>query len=292
MSKTKIEWADVTWNPIIGCSHVSPGCDHCYAERMAHRLAGMGNDKYKGVVENGKWNGHMAFNEASIEKPLHWRKPRTIFVCSMSDLFHEKVPFQWITKVFNVMLQADQHKYIVLTKRPERISKWIDWALARRSDGDTSLLREHLEHGGNFPPHIMGMVTCENQAMADKRIPILLNTPFTYRGVSIEPMLGGIALNRTLGSCKLDYVVCGGESGPGARPTHPNWVRNIRNECKESNTPFMFKQWGEWATDCLCSTGPCKTIDRPVPGRLGCMFRCGKKRAGRLLDGVTHDDKW
>lgn len=249
---TEILWTDETWNPIVGCSKVSPGCLNCYAERMAWRLACMEYEKlpnveqnYTTVMTSKKWNGNTVFVESALEKPLHWRKPRNIFVCSMSDLFHESVPFEWITRVFKVMEKCPQHTFQVLTKRPERMKEFIGPSM------------DHL-------PNLWLGVTAENQEQADIRIPILLQIPAALRFVSVEPMLGAVDLNETsagqvIGVCdecgeyhgncdccmgipSLDWVIIGAESGPKRRWCKTEWVQGLVNQCKDANVPAFVKQ--------------------------------------------------
>lgn len=321
---TKIEWTDETWNPIIGCSKVSPGCDHCYAERMAARLAAMeysrisdttgmlmpipgesGGNYNRVVGKDGTWNGKTVFVESALEKPLHWKKPRKIFVCSMSDLFHESVPFEWIDRVFAVMALCPQHIFQVLTKREKVIFKY-SWYRSFK-----------------WPDNIIGMVTAENQEMADLRIPYLLRCGFKTTSVSCEPLLGNITLtemckrdcgrklngfqgylsgncltdNKALGINKINQITCGGESGPGARPMHPDHARSLRDQCVAAGVPFFFKQWGEWVSefhpawnqqakqsDCFV-----EYVDDGKDYKGLYMGRIGKKKAGRLLDGRTWD---
>ncbi len=255
MSKTNIEWADRTWNPIIGCSHISEGCDNCYAEKMACRLATINatTDNYANVVKlsyninvdkfmPSGWNAKTHFVKSAIDKPRHWKKPQRIFVCSMGDLFHESVPVEWIENVMEVITDCPQHTFIVLTKRPERMKAWFD--------------------NSYITPNLWLGVTVENQEQADKRLPILVSIPNGKKFISIEPMLDEINLNkyyfpyrliknvpvdsRTKYIDLLDWVILGGETGTQARPMHPRWVIDIRDQCKKSNTPFFFKGWGEW----------------------------------------------
>ena len=274
----KIGWLNIpgfipeTWNPIIGCSKVSPGCENCYALAMAKRQAGMerasGRVDYRLTLmpdQNNKqteWNGHTIFRTDHLTKPLKWKKPRAIFVCSMGDLFHEHTSFEEIDTVFSVMSDCDQHLYIVLTKRPEVAAKFWEWK--KRQHGIPWVPKQNVWLG----------VTTENQEQANKRIPILLGIPASKRFVSIEPMLGPIDLtrisakywgkefndpgynginlsalyggNNTDTPWHLDWVIVGGETGPKARPMHPDWVRSIRYQCQEANVPFFFKQWGRW----------------------------------------------
>ena len=249
MAATKIEWADAVWNPITGCTPVSEACDNCYAKRMANRLAG----RY-GYPADDPFR--VTFHPDKLDEPLRWKKPRRIFVCSMGDLFHEDVKKDWIDSVWSTMAEARQHTFQVLTKRPERMREYI---LDRKRKG--------------WKPDCNNIwlgVTAENQARVNERIPILLQIPAAVRFVSIEPMLGpvdltDIVIKRQVGEdhidvlrcdvdpaddlyhgSTLDWVICGGETGPGARPMHPDWVRSLRDQCLEAHVPFFFKGWGRW----------------------------------------------
>lgn len=242
---TKIEWAEETWNPIVGCSKVSPGCNNCYAERMAGRLAGMGLKPYLEVVEwddhpedpkpMQQWNGKTTLVRSTLDKPMKRKKPTVYFVCSMGDLFHEKNDELWIGMVFSVMMASPQHTFLVLTKRPERMAEFYKSASMFPMD---SML-----------PNVWLGVTAENQEQADKRIPILLDIPAAKRFVSVEPMLGPIFFPQSwvdearyfeLGV--LHWVICGSESGPGRRPMDLNWTRNLKEQCIAADVPFLFKQ--------------------------------------------------
>ena len=292
---TKIEWAEETWNPIIGCSKVSLGCDNCYAEKMATRLAAIAIKhvrpglEYPKVIFGRKWNGQTHLVESALEKPFKWKKPRTIFVCSMGDLFHESVPFEWIDKVIDVITECPQHTFLLLTKRPEVLKQYSEYNM------DEAI------------PNIWLGVTAENQEQADKRIPILLNIPAAKRFVSIEPMLGPIDLQKRIivtGAGmkiynsfswieKLDWIICGGESGSGARPIHPAWVRSLQGQCKEADIPFMFKQWGEWHPNHHSISRPDLNYEqKDLLFKDGmAMCRVGKKKAGRELDGKIWNQK-
>jgi protein gp37 len=241
---SKITWTDSTWNPIVGCSKCSPGCDNCYAERMAKRLKAMDKSKYCNVIgANGKWNGKTTFVLDAISKPLSWKKPRKIFVCSMSDLFHESVNVCWIIAVFVMIKRCPQHTFQILTKRPDRALKFF---------------QEHPFNDG-LPNVWFGVTVC-NQDEANKKIPVLLEIDAVVRFLSIEPMLGLIDLYRGGFSFlekskspsgksyqKIDWVICGGETGPEARPVHPDWILKIKNQCITTDVPFFFKQWGEYS---------------------------------------------
>lgn len=241
MSATKIEWADMTVNPIVGCSKCSPGCDNCYAERMAARLAKNPKtaEKYAGVVDDaGKWTGKINFdNSCFYSLP---KKPRHIFIGSMCDMFHENVDhgiLSYCLMTINTMLR--QHIFMLLTKRPEKMKEVIT---KRIYQGRNPVM-------GNL---WLGVTVC-NQTEADEKIPILLQTPAAKRFVSIEPMLGPVDLDKDEflspwrsqdgASQFLDWVICGGETGPDARPTHPDWVRPLRDQCAAAGVPFFFKGW-------------------------------------------------
>jgi protein gp37 len=212
-SKSSIEWTEYTWNPMTGCTKVSPGCFNCYAQRMAKRLQAMGLSNYR--------NGFsLTLHEHELQIPFRWNKPAIVFVNSMSDLFHEKVPVEFIIKVFNVMQKASQHKFQVLTKRAERlaeISPYINW-----------------------PPNVWMGVSVESSEYA-YRIEYLRMTGAFIKFLSIEPMLGPIHEMNLVG---IDWIIVGGESGPKARPIERKWVLDIRDQCIMADLPFFFKQWG------------------------------------------------
>lgn len=226
-----IEWTDSTWNPVTGCDKVSPGCKHCYAERMANRLKAMGQYRYRN-------NFQLTLQEDLIEAPISWKKPRVIFVNSMSDLFHENVPFKYIERVFATMIKANQHVYQVLTKRSERlkeIAKDLPWT-----------------------DNIWMGVSIENEDYT-YRIDHLRKTPAIVKFLSLEPLIGPL---NNLKLQNINWVIVGGESGPGARPMSDEWVRDIRDTCVEQKIHFFFKQWGG----------------------------VNKKKAGRKLDGRFWDE--
>lgn len=268
-----IAWTDETWNPLRGCSKVSEGCRNCYAETVANRFSGSGMP-YEGTITNGRWNGEIRLVPEVLDQPLRWKKPRRIFVNSMSDLFHENVSFVFIEKVFDVMEEANWHTFQVLTKRPKRMLEFMTWYLNRNSD-------ESVGYRHDPPKNVWLGVSVENQKAADERIPLLLQTPAAVRFLSMEPLLGSVDLrkiqlgpnghgltfqvdsltgwangyNENSGNPKImrndqfgkvDWVIVGGESGHKARPMHPDWVRSIRDQCVASRVPFLFKQWGEF----------------------------------------------
>jgi len=208
-----IEWTEITWNPVTGCTKLSPGCKHCYAERMARRLKAMGQPKYA--------NGFRLTTHAEcLDQPLDWEKPRMIFVNSMSDLFHKDVPVSFIQDVFEVMRQASWHTFQVLTKRSRRLlelDREIDW-----------------------PPNVWMGVSVESKDYT-WRIDHLRRTRAPIKFLSLEPLLGPLP---QLDLHSIDWVIVGGESGPGARPMAEEWVIDIRNQCQAADVPFFFKQWG------------------------------------------------
>lgn len=248
---TKIEWTNNTWNPTTGCSKVSDGCKNCYAARMARRLAAMGKPGYTALpwtAANAAAN--VVCHPKRLEIPLRWRKPRRIFVDSMSDLFHEQVPDAFIERVFRIMMLAGQHTYQILTKRPGRMLAWVTRWLDDACWPATGC--PMFSDGERMPGHIWLGVSVENQAAADERIPLLLRTPAAVRFLSCEPLLGPLNVTRYLldGAHKwehrIHWLIAGGESGPGARPMHPNWARSLRDQCQAAGVPFFFKQWGGW----------------------------------------------
>lgn len=293
MNKTKIEWCDRTWNPVTGCTPVSEGCSNCYAARMSKRLAGRG-----GYPKEEPFRPATIHHDQLI-KPMRMRQTALIFVCSMGDLFHDAVSDEIIARIIG-MMRASNHVFILLTKRPARMKSFFQ---SCRDSGD------HLgwiTHNGNAPaayggngiivgspnswplPNLWLGVTAETQARANERIPILLQTPAAVRFVSIEPMLGPMNLVPYLiPSSKLrgiEWVICGGETGPGARPLHPNWTRSLRDQCIEADVPYFFKGWGAWlpmaSADEASHYPNSKIIDNGI--RWVCV---GKKRSGNTLDG-------
>ncbi|MGI8857027.1 MAG: DUF5131 family protein [Thermomicrobiales bacterium] len=212
-AKSEIEWTESTWNPLTGCTKVSPGCKHCYAERLANRLQLMGQPNYANGFK-------LTMHEHMLEVPLSWKKPQTIFVNSMSDLFHKDVPLEFIQRVFDVMQRAHWHRFQVLTKRAERVaelSPQLKWA-----------------------PNIWMGVSVENQRYTH-RIDYLRQTAAQVKFLSLEPLIGPL---RQLDLTGIDWAIVGGESGPGARPMNPAWVIDIRDQCRQAGVAFFFKQWG------------------------------------------------
>lgn len=369
--KTGIAWADATINPAFGCSPVSPACDNCYAARMAARMASHPNPKvsrlYAGLTDAaGKWTGKINLHSERMEQALSWKRPRRIFVGSMTDLFHEVVPDVFLDKVFAYMAMAPQHTFILLTKRPARMLEYIkeiktEFREHTESNSCHTFTLEipHVVRGREvldfkmWPlPNVILMATVEDQPRADERMPHLMALAgMGWRtGVSIEPMLGPVDLRNfhdpydrntpglssghdwltgeewsfsdifgggpnwiegdDYGKRRLHWVICGGESGPNARPLHPDWARGLRDQCASAGVPYFFKQWGEWL--------PMDQTGAPKPGAKGrslppskahwmgqsgehrqvgrgrntedvLMLRVGKHEAGRLLDGVEHN---
>jgi protein gp37 len=315
--RTGIEWTDATWNPLRGCSRVSAGCQHCYAETVAARFCGAGQP-YEGLIHEKTrgWNGTIKLVPEALQIPYRWARPRRIFVNSMSDLFHPDVPFEFIAAVFFIMSVTTRHTYQVLTKRPERMLEFFEW-LARYDGNDDHVdfmfaaagalgqdkfhdlfwhMTDAVYYAAHTIPEIAALpwepqesksrggydncgpgwpyanvwlgVSVENQTAAEERIPLLLQCPAAVRWISAEPLLGPIdlqnirwtetpiAVNALTPNLKgmftgrslpgLNWVVAGGESGTGARPMHPDWVRSLRDQCAAAGVPFLFKQWGSW----------------------------------------------
>lgn len=338
---TKIEWTDATWNPITGCSVVSAGCRNCYAMKLAgtrlqhhQSRAGLTVDTKAGPV----WNGQVKLNDKWLEQPVTWSRQRMVFVCAHADLFHENVPDDWIDTVFGIMWaclygrnELDGHIFQVLTKRADRMRAYLShdrreaWARAAVNYGggsDPDGIYDQVAYFEGSHPRIWIGVSVEDQAAADERIPLLLQTPAAVRWISAEPLLGAVDLSRIqyevigpsgsvhyrrpltdtkllneakstpgYSAASLDWVVVGGESGQNARPMHPDWARSLRDQCAAAGVPFLFKQWGEWLPradafrqNLLIGGGAAHHTFGDVA-----MARVGKKFAGRLLDGVLHD---
>jgi protein gp37 len=231
MATSKIEWTESTWNPLTGCTKISPGCKHCYAERMAKRLQAMGLEKYRNGFK-------LTLHPDVLEEPLQWMKPQMIFVNSMSDLFHKDIPLEFIQQIFVVMRRAHWHTFQVLTKRAERLLE-LDSALV-------------------WPSNVWMGVSVENSDYID-RVHYLRQTHAQTKFLSCEPLLGALP---NLPLKEIQWVIVGGESGPGARPIEREWVTDIRDQCLRASVPFFFKQWGGTR----------------------------KKKAGRLLEGRTWDE--
>lgn len=353
--KTGIEWTDATWNPVTGCAKVSAGCKHCYAERDWGRLQHL-------PAYAGRAFTDVLTHADRLVQPIRWAKRRMIFVNSMSDLFHPAVPDGFIDSVFGVMWaclygrnEQDGHIFQVLTKRADRMRDYM------RADRREAWATAAVHHGGGIDPdgiydqvlsfegphpRIWLGVSVEDQATADERIPMLLDTPAAVRWISAEPLLGPVDLSPAYLPCPnaeyvimdpetggyeccsscdytgisdeigIDWVVVGGESGPKARPMHPEWARGLRDQCAAAGVPFLFKQWGEWAPRSECyhtltsgkaaadidpsaTKWPCirltgtgnngRNLANSCDGDDCYMQKVGKKLAGRLLDGALHD---
>lgn len=375
---TGIEWADATWNPIVGCDKVSPGCDNCYAIRTAHRMTANPNPKvsaaYAGTEADGEWTGKINLLDQRLDQPLRWRDPRRIFVNAQSDLFHKDVPDEFIARVWAIMGLAEQHTFQILTKRPGRMRSLLSSEAFRIRVLDKAYLmavgedptvkvprpvagayrdRVTVAVGLRDEPLVLNALewplpnvwlgtSVEDQHWADIRVPLLLDTPAAVRFLSAEPLLGPVDLEMSLsrhtlglvlddclactqpydyhvsggqvgdecpvpdtGVRPIDWVIVGGESGPGARPMHREWVRSLRDQCTAAGVAFLFKQWGEWVPDGYgvradLATNGTRTDGRdywypsPAPddARLthAIMRHVGKRTAGRTLDGRTWDE--
>lgn len=346
---SKIEWTDATWNPLVGCSKASAGCDNCYAIRVAHR--GM-SPQHRGltVVPEGQtgpeWNGLVNLVPGLLDQPLRWQRPRRIFVNSLSDLFHPEVPTAYIEQVFAIMALAPRHVFQVLTKRPKRMRRMLNDPMfaGRVAEAGLQLSLESkavakaalraqtgeqvnpalTERGLLVLPNVWLGVSVEDNAVA-WRARELRDTPAAVRWISAEPMIGPLDAVDLSG---MDWIVAGGESGPGARPLHPDWLRNLRDRCEIINdvaalpggpegrtgTAFHFKQWGDWSPGEADASGSSLTGDRRqlqrgilldregaerdtnelssfrLPDGWVRMAKVGKGKAGRELDGRTWDD--
>ncbi|MFI5973587.1 DUF5131 family protein [Streptomyces sp. NPDC051452] len=359
MSTTKIEWADRVWNPVTGCTKVSPGCDNCYAENIAHRFAGS-----KAFPDGFK----VTLHDDRLDQPYRWKKPGRVFVNSMSDLFHDSVPDQFITRIFDVMEAGlnRRHTFLVLTKRHARMRSFMQARQRAKQEyaakfdqcpteamRNSPAARDARARAAGPPANIWLGVSVENQRWADIRIPALLETPAAIRFLSCEPLLSPVNLVAAAGQrgchgahhgvgtagcprsphhhhddrcTRIDWVIVGGESGPRARPMHPQSARDLRDECQQAGVPFFFKQWGEYLSapvvdDPEYAGG--RAYDSPLGGRHSATIRergtdfrggstrlmrpgdrtrrtvmldadtiavrVGKSAAGRQLDGRTHD---
>jgi len=275
MAASRIEWTEVTWNPTTGCDRVSPGCDHCYALTMARRLKAMGQPKYQrdGDPRTSGPGFGITCHPDVLRAPYGWAGSKTVFVNSMSDLFHEGVPEDFIADVFAVMCDTPQHTYQVLTKRSKRLAE----------------LATRLE----WPENVWMGVTVETDRYAF-RARHLRAVPAAVRFISAEPLLGALPSLELEG---IHWLIAGGESGPHARPMHPAWVRDLRDRCRAAGTAFFFKQWGAWRP--RRGAGTWVDLDGTVGERAALVDghrlapahvdRLGKTRAGRRLDGRTWD---
>ncbi|MBY3108259.1 DUF5131 family protein [Rhizobium laguerreae] len=231
MAETQIEWTDATWNPVAGCTIVSAGCTNCYAMEMARRLAAMKIEKYVGLTrQSGRrviWNGTVREDRNALQIPLSWKKPRKIFVNSMSDLFHEGVSEGFISEVWEIMRQTPRHHYQILTKRPERMAGFL-------KSRDLEVL-----------PNVWLGASVENADVAN-RIEALRDVPAAIRFISFEPLIGSVG---TVDLRDIHWAIVGGESGRSARPIRELWIDEIYEQCQMTDTAFFFKQWGTWGKD-------------------------------------------
>lgn len=332
---TGIEWTDSTWNPTTGCDRVSPGCDHCYALTTAKRMKAMGVAAYQqdGDPRTSGPGFGLTMHASRLDQPIRWTRPRRIFVNSMSDLFHAKVTDEFIAEVWAVMALAGQHTFQVLTKRHGRLRSLLS------SPEFPGLVQEAASRRDpsavvTLPiPNVWVGVSVEDQQRADLRVPALLDTPAAVRFLSMEPLLGPVDLVRSINVNPLapyhfrpggiDWIIVGGESGTGARPMHPGWVRHLRDQASAAGVAFLFKQWGNFAPVedeprygdvWVLGTGYASMVVPDDRGEVGSMptqpwhpgtagaepgkwDRYGdalvrpmhKKAAGRLLDGRTWD---
>lgn len=325
--QTSIEWTDATWNPVTGCDRISPGCDHCYALKQAGRLKLMGQANYQNDGDprtSGPGFG-VTCHPHMLDQPLRWKRPRRIFVNSMSDLFHRDVPTEFIAQVFAVMACASQHTFQVLTKRPQRMAAVLRdvrfWAVFWR----TGVHERTGLHVGDLPLPNVWLGTSIESDQYTWRANHLRETPAAVRFISAEPLLGPLP---SLDLTGIDWLIVGGESGPGARPMHPDWVRDLRDRCQlpelndawpgDRHTRFHFKQWGEWKPVAKCLSlyephevgtlraqsrvspsvyhvcGPDEPADHYIAiiddNHAERVERVGKRAAGRNLDGRTWDE--
>ena len=328
--RTPIEWTDATWNPLGGCTRVSEGCRNCYAEIMAARFSDPGQwghglarrVKLPDGRTDHRWTGEVRLIEDRLDQPMRWRRQRRIFVNSTSDLFHERVPDEWIDRVFAVMALTPQHTYQILTKRPERMREYLTYSARWAAVLPTELLARGTEAARRdyWPlPNVWLGTSAEDQATADARIPHLLATPAAVRFLSAEPLLGPVDLTRlgpatpggwitnalrgtrwpdldesgaiTSHTTRLDWIIVGGESGPGARPMHPSWARSLRDQCVAAGVAYFHKQNGMWLHESAAEADRFDWEDAYLRGLLhawpdgSASIRLRKHDAGRLLDG-------
>lgn len=333
--KTGIEWTDATWNPTTGCDKVSPGCDNCYALTQAGRNKAM--EIANGRADTGKYQTDgdpktsgpgfgFAMHATTLDQPIHWKRPRKVFVNSMSDLFHNGMDVEFLADVFAVMSIADQHTFQVLTKRPQimrsvltgpitmgpfgRVPSFKFLVDVARMKRGYSVLPDSRRKDGTYAWPLRNVIlgtSVEDQKRADLRMPHLLATPAHRRFVSAEPLLGPVDL--TAYTEGLHWVIVGGESGPGSRPMAPEWARGLRDQCEEAGVPFLFKQWGSWigqtseeheghvrerfVPDAYVNIDTGEVVEDGAPqtatGWWSGVHRINKHKAGRLLDGVEHN---
>lgn len=339
------DWWNESWTPVVGCDMSLPCAQRCWARRFAHRLAHNPKTakKYAGITDDqGRWTGEVRLDEREMERPLHWRKPRMMAVSLMGDLWHMSLRPVEIWKVYAVMCLAKQHRFVVLTKRPEHRYRWQTHPDAQQAVMDLAvdighgLVPKLAPRAWCWPlPNVIEMVSVSTQAELDERWPWLARTPAAMRGLHIEPLLGPVELQagcrawlapdgllpgwtrKDVRWPQIDWVVVGGETGPGARPMHPQWVRDIRDQCAAAGVPFWFKSFGayeaicdyygqddelrEWALDAphvfvtlrgtiwhVGTRGTKQPHDGQPPFGTWIMQKVG--RAGRLLDGREYNE--
>jgi protein gp37 len=273
-----IEWTDETWNPVTGCTKISAGCANCYAERMARRLAG------RFGYPEAPHHFDVTLHEDKLELPLKWKQPRKIFVCSMGDLFHENVPVSYIWRVIELAYMCDRHIFQILTKRPKRM---------------VDILTRSAWWNNDFPKNIQLGVSIEDQETSDRRIYDLLGVPAALHFVSAEPLLGPIQLelegrnhgiNYSDWAQTIDWVICGGESGPNARLMNIEWARSLRDQCIEAGVPFFFKQHGMYLHKSQMIRGVHFGEHETRPAGNGYVKCTSKYAAGNLLDGKIYHE--
>lgn len=295
MNKSSIEWTQYTLNPFVGCSKCSPGCENCYAEKFASRLAKNPNPKisykYKDVVDDKvNWTSKISPLDLSCFDKLP-KRPSRVFVGSMTDIFHENMPYNRLDAIFSKIADYPQHTFMILTKRPHIAHEYFPHIPV-----DKWLTEYNIFYTTEIPFPLsnvwLGVTVC-NQAEADGKIPILLQIPAAKHFVSIEPMLSAVDIKQYLqGDNKLTWVIAGGETGTNARPMHEAWVKSLRDQCLETGTPYFFKSWGEWCSyeqapdyldsDLFLNNLPIKYLDGKK------VFKIGKKQSGHLIDGVEY----
>lgn len=309
---SKIEWTQSTWNPVVGCTRVSSGCDHCYAFTMTKRLEAMGQENYRGLAGNGHFNGVVRALTEALGVPMRRKKPTTYFVNSMSDLFHKGVLDDFIDQVFAVMASCPQHTFQILTKRADRMAEYMcDPSRLDNIYDQWYGVNDQPACAEAWPlPNVWLGVSVESQAAADERIPGLLHVPAAVRFLSCEPLLGPVDLTLVAdvegfevvtdtlrGNMSIDgqinapvgginWVIVGGESGAHARPMHPDWVRSLRDQCQDVGVPFFFKQWGAWIPQSQMTDeqyGLVAELDPDSAGGVGRFKRDNRLSGGELF---------
>ena len=302
-TNTNIEWCDHTFNPWEGCTKVSPGCAHCYAEARNKRFS-MGMNWGRGAPRRrtsaANWKLPLKWNqEALVTARAGHPRPR-VFCASLADWLDNEVPTEWLSDLIYLIVKCNHLDWLLLTKRPQLWRTRLE-AVSNLDDMGAMVCRCWLD--GNPPPNVWIGTTVEDQQRAVERIPELLSIPAKVRFLSCEPLLDMVdligsdeqssALHEFEGRPRIDWVICGGESGPGARPMHPGWARSLRDQCRFAGVPFLFKQWGEYLSiPDAGALGIKKPIDEVMNANFlgGGMLHVGKKRSGRLLDGIEHNE--